>query len=69
LGEIYWGTAAASLPINLESDIGLPNIILLGELYWGPLEKLFVRLQRTVLMTAIGTQARTVLSRSHVCAD
>jgi hypothetical protein len=23
LGEIYWGTAAASPPINIESDIGL----------------------------------------------
>jgi hypothetical protein len=35
LREIYWGTAAATPPINLESDIGLPNTILLGELYWG----------------------------------
>jgi hypothetical protein len=25
LGEIYWGTAAATPPINLESDIGLPH--------------------------------------------
>jgi hypothetical protein len=24
LREIYWGTAAASPPINLESNIGLP---------------------------------------------
>jgi hypothetical protein len=30
LGEIYWGTAAASPPINLESDIRLPI-----PSYWG----------------------------------
>jgi hypothetical protein len=32
LGEIYWGTAAASPPINLESDIGLPQYHLIGGL-------------------------------------
>jgi hypothetical protein len=31
---MYWGTDAASPLINLESDIELPNTILLGELYW-----------------------------------
>jgi hypothetical protein len=38
LWEIYWGTAAATLPINLESDIGLPQYhliegVVLGD-YW-----------------------------------
>jgi hypothetical protein len=31
LGEIYWNTAAATLLIILESDIGLLQYILLGE--------------------------------------
>jgi hypothetical protein len=29
--EIYWGTAVATPPIDLESDIGLPQYHIIGE--------------------------------------
>ena len=35
LEEIYWGTAAVTPPINLESDIGLPQYHLIGEVVLG----------------------------------
>jgi hypothetical protein len=38
LGQIYWGTAAATPPINLESDIGLPQYHLIEEVVLGTAE-------------------------------
>jgi hypothetical protein len=35
LREIYWGTAAATPPINLKSDIGLPQYHLIGGVVLG----------------------------------
>jgi hypothetical protein len=35
LGVIYWGTAAASPPINIKNDIGLPQYHLIGRVVLG----------------------------------